>query len=71
MQMQMQMLLNNSHQQNKSLSNAAKSALLVQVIERAGATFKPTKRLSKVAPHMRPSKSILRALELRESNFSI
>ena len=66
------MLLNHSHQQNKSLIDAAKSALLVQlIIERAGATFKPTKRLSKVAPHMSPSKLSLRALELRESNFSI
>ena len=61
MQMQMQMLLNNSHHQNKSLIDDDKSALLVQVIERAGATFKLTKRLSKVATHMRPAKSILSA----------
>lgn len=62
LQLLMHMLLNHSHQQNKSLIDAAKSALLVQlIIERAGAPFKLTKRPSKVATHMRPAKSILRA----------
>ena len=62
LQLLMHMLLNHSHQQNKSLIDDDKSALLVQLImERAGAPFKITKRLSKVATHMRPSKSILRA----------
>ena len=62
LQLLMHMLLNHSHQQNKSLIDDDKSALVVQLImERAGATFKLIKRLSKVAPYMRPAKSILRA----------
>ena len=57
LQLLMQLLLNHSHQQNKSLIDDDKSALLVQLImERAGDTFKLTNRILKVAYHMRPFK---------------